>query len=173
MEAQFLNIISDGYVNVESLLSDNQALKLQASDPNGGIIMNAGFGGITVNSGNTIALNADAASHFTTTMGNLTLESTIGLVNIDGAAGINIGNDAITDIIDIGSSAIARDLIVGNNTGATSVIIRSGTGKINLNSAATGTDAILVFSSGGVDVDAAVPIYISPPDQLPKAIDHL
>lgn len=170
IEAEFYDVVSRGYVNIESQLADNQALKIHASDPNGGIDITAGFGGIEANTTNGIQFNGGAASNFTTSMGNLTLEATAGLVNIDAASGINCGNAASTTPVNIGTSSFTKVVNVGNNTGATAVTIRSGTGKISLNSADTTSTAIDVFSSGGIELGAVGLMRISSGNSTDSAI---
>ena len=170
IQSRYTDITADSYLNLESQLADNQALKINASDPNGGIDIDAGFGGITVDTTNAISLNANAASNFTTTMGNLTLEATAGLVNIDAVSGINLGNGTTTTPIDIGSSANSKTINIGNDTGTTGVTLRSGTGKINLNSADTDSDAIVAYSAGGIDVDAIGLINIASANNTVSAI---
>lgn len=207
LESVFEDIFTEGYINIESSLADNQAVKICASDTNGGINIDAGFGGITVDTTNTISLDAAAASNFTTTVGNLELEATNAgsgaLINIDADSGINIGSDASanatnTPIVNIGTSAAAKTITVGNVTSTTQLALKAGTGgyhvdvadggtisldttgascnfTINTNSAAqdlnlavlgstdssiiltsqgTGSDAIKLDTTGGLDVDA-------------------
>ena len=128
MSSLFIDIVSEGYVNIESLLSDNQAIKINASDTNGGIDIDAGIGGITVDTSNGISLDGGAACNFTATNGNLELRATAGLVNIDGGSGINIGSLAEAQPINIGTLAAARNITLGNSTGTSLTQIITGTG---------------------------------------------
>lgn len=137
--AEYYDITSEGYVGIESQLADNQAIKIIASDTNGGIDIDAGLGGITVDTTNSISLNAAAASDFTTTNGNLSLVATAGLVNIDSGSGINLGNNQLSNPINIGTSAFAKTVTIGNLTDATSVNLLSGTGGIHADTANGGT----------------------------------
>jgi len=142
IESRYEDIESDGYIVIDSSLADNRAIQIITSDVNGGIDIDAGLGGIAVDSTNAISLDAAAASNFTTTTGNLTLQATAGLVNIDGGSGMNIGNDASTTPINIGSSANAKTLTIGNNTGASQLNLLSGTG------------GILCDTTGAISLDA-------------------
>jgi len=169
-DTQYKSFIAEGYINLDSSLSDNQAIKIQASNVNGGIYAHAGFGGIAFDTTNSIGLNANAASNFTTTMGNLTLEATIGLVNIDSGAGTNICNGPTSTPIFIGTSAFTKNIEIGNNTGGTLLALRGGTGGISLNSADTGSSAITVFSSGGIDMDATGLINLASGNNTVSAI---
>lgn len=139
MASLYLDIMTEGYINIESLLADNQAIKINASDTNGGIDIDAGFGGITVDTTNSISLDAAAACNFTTTSGNLTLRATSGLVNIDGGSGINIGSLAEAQPINIGTPAAARHITIGNSTGISETQIITGTGGFIVDTANGGT----------------------------------
>lgn len=170
IDSDVAGIVSDGYINIESILADNQAIRINASDPNGGIQVNAGFGGIRVDTTNSISLDAAAASNFTTSNGNLELKATAGLVNIESGSGINVGEDAATPIVNVAASANSKTVNIGNNTGTTAVAIRSGSGKITLNSADTTPTAIQTYSSGGTDIQAAGVIKLASADNTVNAI---
>lgn len=87
----------------------------------GGIALaSTGAGDITINSDDTLLLDAD---------GVLELNSSGGV--------IGIGNDADAQDINIGTGAAARTITLGNSTGATQIDLESGTGPINV-----GTNAI-------------------------------
>lgn len=170
MESLFQDMISEGYINIESRLADNQALKISASDTNGGIDINAGFGGISIDTTNSVSINAATASNFTASMGNLTLDATLGLVNIDGGSGINLGNNSTTPIINIGSASNNKDINVGNNTGTSSLNLRSGSGNITLNTTGDISSLIQMYSSGGVDIDCVGDVNIASGNNTGSAI---
>lgn len=170
MQAEFLDYISSGYINVESQLADNQALKLQASNANGGIIMSSGLGGINILTTNAVSISAQAASNFTTSNGNLTFQATAGLVDIDAGSGINIGNASTTTPINIGTSSFSKNISIGNHTGSTNVTVYAGTGQIILNSADTTSNAIQIFSSGGINTNASGVINIATSNNTGSAI---
>lgn len=174
IDTEYSDIYSAGYINIESGLADSSAIRIKNADPNGGVDINAGFGGVAVDTTNAISLDAHAYSNFTTTMGNLELEATNGgtgaLVNIDADAGINIGNDASmnathTPIINIGSNSALKTITVGNENTSTKVEIHGGTGGILLSTTAkcsvtassTAADAIKLNTGGGLDVDCGSP----------------
>ena len=104
IQSEFEEMVSSGYINIDSELADNQAIKILASNVNGGILISSGLGGILINTSNSISLNAQAASNFTTSVGNLSLNATTGLINIDSGTGINIGNNSSTIITNIGTN---------------------------------------------------------------------
>ena len=150
IEPRHEEIMTDGYIIIDSSLADQQALIIRASDPAGGIDIDAGSGGISLDTTNGISLNGDAASNFTTSNGNLTLEATAGLVQIHApntaTGGINIGT--ITTPV----------IIIGNTNGTTSVNLQSGSGGISANANAgrlilsstfAASDAIRLDASSG------------------------
>ncbi len=83
-------------------------------------LASTGAGDITINSDDTLLLDAD------------------GVLEINSSAGvIGIGNDANAQNINIGTGAAARTITLGNSTDATSIVLDCGTGALNL-----GTNAI-------------------------------
>lgn len=144
----FEEILTESYINIESTLADNTAITINASNTNGGLFVNAGIGGILVQTTNAIQLNAAAASNFTTTNGNLILRAIAGLLNIDGGSGINIGNHSATTPILIGTAANAKAITIGNTTSTSSIQMYSGSGNINLDA----TQGALVLSGGSGNV---------------------
>lgn len=126
LESLFINLTTPGYINLESTLADNQSIRINASNVAGGIDIDAGIGGISMDTTNTISLNAGAASNFTTTNGNLTLQATAGLVNIDSGSGINIGNGTTTPVL-IGTASNVKTVEVGSSFGTSTTSIHAGT----------------------------------------------
>lgn len=169
-DTQYKSFVAEGYINLDSSLSDNQAIKIQASNVNGGIFMTAGFGGIDIDSTNAIDLNAQAASNFTTTTGNLTLEATAGVVEINGGSGLNIGNNSTTTPIYVGTSSNTKDIQIGNNSGGTLLALRGGTGGISMNSSKTTSNAIDIYSSGGINTNAVGLINVASANNTVSAI---
>jgi len=153
-----------GYIELNSTLADAQAVRLNASDAAGGIDINAGTGGIAIDTTNGISLDGAAACNFTTTSGNLVLDATAGLVNIDGGSGINIGTQAEAQPINIGTAAAARTITIGNTTGATSVDVDTGTGGFIVDTAsggaisldATGASCNFTLASTGAAQDLTI-----------------
>ncbi len=135
---------TNGYIDLTSTLADAGSIRIQATNAAGGIDIDAGTGGITVDTTNAISLDAAAASNFTTTSGNLTLRATAALVNLDGGSGINIGSLAEAQPINIGTPAAARTVTMGNQTGASQTDLRAGTGGVNVD----------VASGGGISLDS-------------------
>lgn len=177
LQSLFMDLTTPGYINIESQLADNQAIKIIASNVNGGIDIDAGFGGITLDTTNSISLDAAAASNFTTTVGNLDLIATTGLVNINSGSGINLGNNA-TPVVNVvsGTSGFNVDTTgqisldstgnvnnwtltsTGNNQDLTIALLGATLSRIVLLSQGTGDDSIRITSLGGIDTDVSGPI---------------
>lgn len=141
----------EGYLNLESNLADSQAIKINASHLNGGIDIDAGTGGINIDTTSTVSINANEQT-FTTITGNLELESA-SLININGSTGINIGNDTNSTSINIGTGVAEKTITIGNTVGETVIdggFTVSG-GGISLN--ATGESSNLTLTTTGDDQD--------------------
>ena len=180
LQSLFIDISTPGYVNLESSLADNQAIKIQASSQFGGIDIDAGAGGITMDTPNSILLNAGAQSTFATSNGNLEFEAELGLLNLRAGSGINIGS-VTTPVINVqaGSGGINLDTTgqisldstgSANNWTATSTgdgqnltlaLLGSTQSKIELISQGTGEDSIRLLTVGGIDVDASSTINLA------------
>jgi len=122
---------------IESTLADDQALQLLSSNTYGGILMQSGFGGIEVITTNSFAVTAAAASGIVTSLGNVTLEATAALVNIDGGAGVNVGSGSFATPVNIGTGSQQHVVTIGNNVSASAVAIAAGSGGVSANSNAT------------------------------------
>jgi len=128
-----------GSVNIDGSEAAADAVSIQASAAAGGIDIDAGTAGITVDTTGTLVMNSVGSSSWTNDSGNLDLTTTTtGVIEIDGVDGVEInssagalriGNDADTGDIDIGTGAAVRDITIGNKTGATSLTLESGTGN--------------------------------------------
>lgn len=111
-------------------------------------LASTGTGDITINSDDTLLLDAD---------GVLELNSSAGAINIgsdDNDQAINIGAQGERSI-SIGTGEFADVIIIGNVTGATSIALNSGTGGIALASTGTGditidSDDTLLLDSDGI-----------------------
>lgn len=127
-------ITSEGYVDISSELADGEAVKISATDP---------VGGIAIDAGNGISIDAGAASNFSTTGGDLTFDAS-GVINMQSGGGFNIGTDPDSAAINIGTGASARQIAIGNNNTTSYVNLIGGTGGINLDT----TGAISLDASG-------------------------
>lgn len=143
--------------NAGSLVLDGgeaaaDAILLDASNAAGGIDINAGTGGITIDSDDAISIDAAAASNFSTSAGDITIQASAASVNI-------IGNedDAACVFIEADGGTSERVHIHSDQgTGADSIFLESDVGGITLTSGLASADAInLSATGGGVDVDCA------------------
>jgi hypothetical protein len=104
----------------------------------GGIAMaSTGVGDITIDSDDTLLLDAD---------GVLELNSSAGV--------ISIGNDANAQNINVGTGAAARTIAIGNATGTTTIDIDAGTGGVDID-VTSGTGNIALDTAGG-DIEIGV-----------------
>jgi len=94
-------------------------------------LVSTGTGDITVNSDDTLLLDAD------------------GVLELNSSAGaISIGNDADAQAINVGTGAAARTITVGNTTGATGLVLEAGTGDITVTGTVKEIDAEFLAASG-------------------------
>lgn len=125
------------------------AVRLFASNAAGGIDIDSGTGGITIDSTGVLSLDSAGATNLTATGAfTVTVASTAGAVAVtsgttmdldaagalalnSSAAAINIGNDAVAQAINIGTGAAARTITVGNTTGASALVLTAGSGAVS------------------------------------------
>lgn len=109
LSVQCLNLTSNNSINIQSNLSNSQALKLQAPATNGGIVMDSGSGGIYIGSTGGIQICSNGATTI-----------------IDGVSGICIGNANTNGTILFGSTG-NHNIIIGSSTGTSRLGLRYGT----------------------------------------------
>jgi len=136
------------------------AVRIQADDVAGGIDIDSGTGGITVDSTGAISIDAAAASNITTTGAgiDLTLASVLGSVLVssteNAALAIRLhANGGTSETIQVHSD---------QGTGVASIGLLSDVGGITLRSTGLASnDAInLEAAAGGIDMDAALQFNI-------------
>ena len=148
------NIFSvPGYIELNSSLADTGSIRIQASNAAGGIDIDAGTGGIAMDTTNGFNLNAGAAISIANTAGNIELD-TPALINLNAQSGINIGNDADAAPVNIGTGSAAKTISIGNSTGATAINLDAGTGGISLD--ATGASCNFTLASTGDAQDLTI-----------------
>lgn len=153
---------STGYVVLSSSLADDRAIRIDASGGTGfgGIDVDAGSGGIAVDTTNTFQVNAGAQSGISTSAGNVVLDSAGNVVinsTNGGAGGVTIADNATAQTVNLGTGAAAKTVNVGNSTGATTVTLTTGTGNLTLTGNGTTAGAVTIAATqegGGIDVDA-------------------
>lgn len=166
-------ISSAGSVVVNGAEAAVDAIQLTASDAAGGVDINAGTGGITVDSTGAISIDAAAASNLTVTGASADLtvsssggsviitgtEAAVDAVQINGNTGaggvdINAGTGGLTidsgDLISIDAAAASNFTV----TGAADLTLQSTAGAVNVISGETNADSINVTSAGGMNIVA-------------------
>lgn len=130
-----------------------------------------------VNGTGAISLDADTASNFNTSSGDLTFDAEAGSINIDGgeadtasvrinashvAGGIDVdagtGGIAVdsTGIVSIQGAAASDVTVSGSGISLTLAATGGGAQSVIINSAGTGSNAIDInATAGGIDMDAA------------------
>lgn len=124
--------------NIDSSQAAVNALRLIASNAAGGIDVDAGTAGITLDSTGAISIDAAAASNFTATGAfDVTLSSTAGSMIVS-------GGEAVADAVQLTAGNAAGGVTVATGTGGVTVnstngiiALNSGTAAINI-----GTDAV-------------------------------
>ena len=162
---------TSGSLNLTAGEAVSNAVLIQAS--NGGITIDSGVSGITIDTSGAISIDADSASHFNTSSGNITIDAEAGRVIIDGgeavsnAVRIHASAGAGGIDIDAGSGGIAIDttgaisIDVGAasnfNTSAGDITIDAQAGSVIIDGGESATDAVRIHASavaGGIDIDA-------------------
>jgi hypothetical protein len=129
--ARAIGIGSSAAAHVVTIGSVTGASQVILNSGTSGIqLASTGSGDITINSDDTLLLDAD---------GVLELNSSAGV--------IGIGSDADSNNINIGTAG-ARTITVGNGTGATSVVLESGSGAINIGTNAVGHSTTIGNKTG-------------------------
>lgn len=126
------------------------AVRIQADNAAGGIDIDSGTGGITIDSTGVLSLDSAGATNLTATGAfDITVNSTAGSVNI------TAGEDA-ADAIVLTASAGGIDLAATGAAGQDIDITNTG-GSINITATESVSDAIVINASGaagGVTIDA-------------------
>lgn len=144
------------------------AILLDASNAAGGIDIDAGTGGITIDSGDAISIDAAAASNFTASAGDVTIQATTGSVNVNA---LENAAQAIYLHANGGTSETIQ-LHADQGTATNSVYLLSDVGGITLTATGSGdTNAIDINApAGGVDVDAAGQVNIASGQNAASAV---
>lgn len=127
------------------------AINIDASNAAGGIDVDAGTGGIAIDTTGALSLDSAAASNFTVTGAfDLTLASSAGSVNITAGESAN-------DSIVIESTAGGIDILASGAAAGEDIDITATGSSVNITSTEAAGDAIVINASdaaGGVDIQA-------------------
>ena len=149
-----------GSVNVLASEAAANAVRIYASDVAGGIDVDCGTAGATLDSTGTISLDAAAASNFSTSVGDLTLHAA-GACNLTSA---ETNSDSI-NVTSAGGMNIVADGAAGKDIVATCT-----SGSIHLTAGEAVSDAVNIDSSGGVDVNASGQINLASSQNAADAV---
>lgn len=142
---QTLNLATGASASAVNIGNATGATAIVITSGTGSIALaSTGAGDITIDSDDTLLLDAD---------GVLELNSSAGI--------IGIGNDADAFGINVGTGAAARTITIGNTTGATALNLSAGTGEITFTGTVKEIDAEFLSRSGDDIVFQASPIVQS------------
>lgn len=145
------------------------AVRIVASAADGGIDIDAGTGGIAIDSTGAVSIQGAAASDFSTSGAGIDLSLTSAAGRIIATAGEDAA-DAIYLHADAGTNEKIR-IHSDQGTSVDSVELESDVGGITLTSGLASADAInLSASAGGVDVDGALQVNIASSQAAASAI---
>lgn len=166
---------TDSSIVVDSSGTGADAIKLSALAGTGGVDIDAGTGGIAVDTTGGISLDASAASNFTATGAfDITVNSTAGSIIVTGgeavvdAVKINASNAAGGLDLDAGTGGVTVDTTGGFSvdgatasnitlTGTADLTVNNTGGSLILQSNEAAIDAVRIYGSnaaGGIDMDA-------------------
>jgi hypothetical protein len=154
--AASVEVLSDvGGVTISGGVASADAVNIVASNAAGGIDIDAGTGGVIVDTTGGISLDAAAASNFTATGAfDITVQSTAGSILLN-------AGEAVTDAINIDSTGgfdlnAALEINIDSSEAAVSDAVRivasAADGGIDIDA---GTGGIAIDSTGAVSVDGA------------------
>lgn len=149
-----------GGVTISGGLATADAVNILSSDVGGGIDIDAGTAGLTIDSTGAISLDGAAASNFSVSGAgiDLTLASSAGTVIV------NAGEDTAQAIYlhANGGTSETIQIHADQGTGAASVELLSDVGGITLTAGLASADAInIAAAAGGVDIDGALQVNIA------------
>jgi hypothetical protein len=155
--ADAINVDSTGGIDVDVALQMNldsaqaaaTAVRIIASNAAGGIDVDAGTGGITIDTTGALSLDSAAASNFTVTGAfDLTVSTSAGSLNL------SAGEDA-ADAIVISAAAGGIDILATGAAGQDIDIVNTG-GSLNISATESAADSITIISTaGGIDILAS------------------
>lgn len=131
------------------------AVRIVASNAAGGIDMDSGTGGIAIDSTDAISIDAAAASNFSCSAGDMTIDSAAGSLILSS------GED-VADSIQITADAGGIDITCSAGAAGQDIDIVNTGGSIHLSATEGVSDAINIdATAGGVDIDAAGQVNIA------------
>jgi hypothetical protein len=138
-------------MNLDSAQAANTAIRINASDVAGGIDIDAGTGGITIDTTGTLSLDSAGATNLTATGAfDITIQSTAGSVIVS-------ASESAVDALQLLSTAGGIDILASGAAAGEDIDIIATGSSINITSTENVTDAIVITASGAasaVQLDA-------------------
>ena len=173
-----INIDSTGGFDLDAALEVNitsseaavaDSIRIFASAADGGIDIDSGTGGMTLDTTGALSLQGAAASDFSVSGAGIDLT----LASASGSVKINSGEDTAGAIALTANAGTSETITVtaSQGTGVASVNISSTAGGVTIAGGLATADAInLTAASGGVDVDGALQINVTSSQAAATAI---
>jgi hypothetical protein len=141
------------------------AIQLNASDAAGGIDINAGTGGITIDTTAALSLDSATASNFTVTgAADLTLNSTAGAVNItSGEANLDSINITSAGGVNfVATGAAAKDTIITNTNGSMTLTAGENvTDAMNIVASGAASRVTITAGTGSISLDSGLIVPVA------------
>ena len=130
------------------------AITIDADNAAGGIDIDAGTGGITIDSGDAISIDSAAASNFSCSAGDMTIDSAAGSLILS-------SGENVADSIQITADAGGIDITCSAGAAGQDIDLVNTGGSIHLSATEGVDDAINIdATAGGFDLDAAGEVNI-------------
>lgn len=137
-------------INIDSSQAAATAVRIVTSNAAGGIDIDSGTGGITIDSTGVLSLDSAGATNFTATGAfDITVQSTAGSVNI-------LAGESAADSIVLNSSAGGIDILASGAAAGEDIDIIATGSSVNISATESAADSITIVSTaGGIDILAS------------------
>lgn len=143
-------------VNIQGGEAAADAVKIDASNAAGGVDVNAGTGGVTIDTSGSVSIDAATNSNITTSTGNITVDGKTGVnIKANGVNAVTVGSDGDTafaatggnnsnpdfgvagyarfsDALEVDNIKVDGNAITSINTNGNIDLTPSGTGEVNI-----------------------------------------
>lgn len=143
-------------VNIQGGEAAADAVKIDASNAAGGVDVNAGTGGVTIDTSGSVSIDAATNSNITTSTGNITVDGKTGVnIKANGVDAVTVGSDGDTafaatggnnsnpdfgvagyarfsDALEVDNIKVDGNAITSINTNGNIDLTPSGTGEVNI-----------------------------------------
>jgi hypothetical protein len=153
-EGSFIHQSAGGKLAISSDGADADAIVITSSDLAGGIDIDAGTGGISIDSTGAFSIDGEAASNITVTTNADGEDLTISVAGDTNSSLILSSSGTAADALSISTSAGGIDITVAGAAANEDLDLTSNT-SINITGAEDADDAVVISgSNGGVTIDA-------------------